>query len=245
MKMKLNLRTLKDDVSAHVLGKPALRQILTKKVGEAEEARIKAVVKQSYQSANDNLKRIYKTGVEGASEPRHRLGIGAPTGSAKKPTVTEYDISVAWLELSEKYREAKESTLGDDKFMLYKGKLAGLSGLYRIPRLTSRSEVESKKLKTGKNKGQSRVIKFRVVINTGTMPFPLDDLVRRPLLLGKKAEEITEYEEMDEEDPANVIVYLEHGTKRKGKTHAPARPFVRKMALKLNELMRSRIYDQR
>ena len=97
-------------------------------------------------------------------------------------------------------------------------------------------------------KGRKREISFRVKVTAGRMIFPLDELVRRPLLLGRKGLVDPSDVAGSGTDMQQRLLGLESGILRTSSTGTdasqPPRPFLNAMSIKLNSRMRQRILQQ-
>lgn len=229
-----SVRTLKSDISAHVLGRShtaKVNAIAQKALSKRLEGRLNSIVTSSVKSALGNLRQIYSEGVGSAEAPMHSLTYRIAGADWNE----WHTLRVRWPALSEKYLESKQDFPGEGSFMLFEGDLG--SAIFGVGVPPVESDVHVDKVTPVQGRKRLKEITFRASVSVGKMRFPLDDLVRRPLILGKKAPQPA-WPHGKLKMPLREMVYLEGGT-----TRAPARPFIRSMSLRIHDSMRSEIYS--
>lgn len=240
-KLTLNLRTVKKDVNAILHGSFTLNKIADKQIIPRATLVTRQIVQQTFEAAVENIKEVTKRGVGDSDSPMAHMGIATGGGGTAGLT-----LRPAWQPLSMDYsrRKLKENR-GAGVFHRYTGKMHRSFAGLKAPLVTATHAI-TKEASPGK--GRKREIGFRVAVGAESMSFPLDELVRRPLLLGRKG--LT--------DPSTVagsgtegqmrLLGLESGILRTTAlgtaNDQPARPFLGAMAVKLNSRMRNRILQQ-
>lgn len=239
-KLTLNLRSLKEDLAIHLHGSFTLNKKIDREMIGPVTATTQRIVEQTFEAAVQNVKEVLKGGVGDADSPLNAIGIvtggGATAGLHLRP---------GWSPLSAKYARHKEKTgLGAGVFHKYRGHMYRSYAGMRTPAVSATHDTKE----TSPGKGRKREISFRVKVTAGHMSFPLDELVRRPLLLGRKGL-------VDPSDVAGTgtdmqqrLLGLESGILRTSSTGTdasqPPRPFLNAMSIKLNSRMRQRILQQ-
>lgn len=240
-KLKLNLRSLKGDVALALNGSFTLNRKIDREMIGPVTATTQRIVEQTFEAAVQNVKEVLKNGVGDSDTFLHHIGVstggGGTSGLLLRP---------AWSPLSQEYSRRKfKQRRGAGVFHRYTGQMSKSYQGMRVPAVVA----EQDRLKeTSPGKGQKRNIAFRVRVSAGPLSFPLDELVRRPLLLGRKGLV----------DPGTVtgtgtvgqnrLLGLEAGIVRTTSlgtsADQPARPFLGAMSVKLNSRMRQRILQQ-
>lgn len=240
-KLKLNLRSLREDLALHLHGSFTLNKKIDREMIAPTVARTGRIVHETFEAAVQNVKEVLKGGVGDADSPLNAIGIvtggGATAGLHLRP---------GWSPLSAKYARHKEKTgHGAGVFHRYKGKMYQSYAGMRAPTVSATHDTKE----TSPGKGRKREISFRVKVTAGRMIFPLDELVRRPLLLGRKGlVDPSDVAGEGDSEGQNRLLALERGIIRTSSTGTdasqPPRPFLNAMSIKLNSRMRQRILQQ-
>ena len=239
------MRSMKEDLSFHLHGPCPINKKIERGMIAPTVERTERVVRDTFVTAGQNVKEVLKGGVGDADSPLHAIGIATGHSAKGVEETGRLRLRPGWSPLSAKYARHKEKTgLGAGVFHKYRGHMYRSYAGMRTPAVSATHDTKE----TSPGKGRKREISFRVKVTAGHMSFPLDELVRRPLLLGRKGLVDPSDVAGSGTDMQQRLLGLESGILRTSSTGTdasqPPRPFLNAMSIKLNSRMRQRILQQ-
>jgi len=212
----------------------------------------KHVAEEFMKEAVQGIQGKLRKGLSGAKSSVTKAQAKDPKGNVFGPvemSVTLNGISLGnvrygtnWSQLSAATIWRKQYHPGSGKFWKdYSGEdgrvgLADLAASMKAPKVSTHTEVVDISTRRATKKDADK-IDFTVTLKFGSMGFPFDELVRRPLITG---EVDAEHSTPTGNEKENVFYYLEFGVEDSGhlkNVDIPARPWIRSLSALVGERM--------
>jgi len=239
-KLTLDVQSTVENTSLAAVGSFTLNRLADRALSQTVAEKSREIAQNYYDGLMAGIVEAFKNGFDGASAGATHVDV---LGPGKDMSLT---LRPAWEPLSPEYLVRKRKSAGNDTFHVFRKELQDHTSRLRSKKVRETLKVSER----SPGKGRKAEIRFQVGLDFGTLKYPLDDLVRRPLVNGAFAPTtFSARPSLKTRDPGLPLIrVLETGAVREGKGGVPnvlpPRPFLRNYAIRVHALMRKAIVNQ-